>query len=117
MLLGLLWEAYDFDASVLIKLFATMVVVAFAANHILLLLLAQARDGLVYACLRVTLAVMVTLAALIVAALWNENSSEPLLRGMGVLAILDVLGTIAVPVLVRVSRASAPSDVHERVTS
>jgi hypothetical protein len=100
-----LWEMFSSEPSEG-KIWATLVIVAFASNHISLLFLATPRNRLMRACLNATTVVLTALAALLVMAMWAGVDSEPVLRTAGVLAILDVLGTIAVPILARIYRMS-----------
>ncbi len=86
---------------------ATCCVVAVALPHIALLALARLHRGFEWVRLG-TVVVIVALSILISWIIWLEPPGDFWARLIGVFAILDACGTIAVPILHRVSR------IHER---
>jgi hypothetical protein len=85
------------------RLMASAGVLAIGFPHVCLLALARLHRG--YEWVRVgTVAVIALLAALILWIIWRDPSDSDLLgRVLGTLAILDACGSVAVPILHRVS--------------
>lgn len=91
---------------------ATASAFAIAAAHTSLLSLARLHRG--YEWVRiVTVAALWALALFFMIPIWGHQMADSLARQMGVLAILAVCGTIAVPVLHRVSGIR----LHEQVVT
>jgi ribosomal protein L37E len=85
-----------------VKSLLTACVLAVALPHIGLLSLARLGRG--YEWIRYgTVVAIAALAALLMFMIWSETTTDELFRLVGVLAILDACGTIATPVLHRVS--------------
>ncbi|MEE9285012.1 MAG: hypothetical protein V3V35_04695 [Dehalococcoidia bacterium] len=102
LLVVLIWRSDLFEDTSVAKTLGTIGIVAFAANHISLILLARPRGGLpVAACMAVTTAVVIAVAAMLVTAIWGEVGSQAFWRLAAILIILDILGTITVPLLAR----------------
>ena len=85
---------------------ATLFVLAFLSGHVSLMLLATTRRGLGYFVLNGTVLAILALGALWIAVIWGENDPETLLRALAAIVVLDVLGSISVPVLSLISKAS-----------
>ena len=105
------WTPDDFDGRLEYSLrgFAICAVVAFAAAHAALLLRIDIRaQGSAAAVRTATLCAMSLVATLISATMISESIVEidGYWRLLGVLAILDVLGTVALPVLARLERTA-----------
>lgn len=102
LLVTLIWQSDVFEDTSVAKTLGTIGIVAFAANHISLILLARPRGVLpVAASMAVTTALVIAVAAMLVTAIWGEVGSQAFWRIAAILIILDVLGTITVPLLAR----------------
>jgi F0F1-type ATP synthase assembly protein I len=103
------WDAFDEPSEALLKSFGIGVVVAVTlAQMSMLLALAWARRNLTWL-LWPTLALAVVLAALISSMILRESDTEGLWRVLGVVAILDVLGTVVTAALAKFGgRQDAP---------
>ena len=108
LLLVFIWSLNADAGETFYKTLGTFIVVALSANHVSLMLLATARQGIVWGCLKATVVAIAALAVLVTVAFWTENGSGAMGRILGTLLILDVLASIAVPVLARIN-PSAPS--------
>lgn len=95
-----LWDTEDIGEEIYFKVLACLVVVAVSIAHMSLLRAVQGASNLVKWCQRGTLLVIVAVAVqLIVGILYSWDFDEEMyLRLLGVLVILDVLGTIFVGV-------------------
>ena len=102
-----IWSDGAFEDDVLTKLMVTFGIAAFASNHAALLLLATATRLAVRVTLVVTIILLVVIAATLIASLWTEDLPKGLARLLTVFAILDVLGSLAVPMLSKLYRLSA----------
>lgn len=102
MMLLLIWTKF-WRLETFIHFFGTSCVFAVALPHIGLLSLARLRRS--YEWVRYgTVIAIVGLAAFVLSVIWFANvPEETMARVIGVLAIIDVCGTIATPVLHRVS--------------
>lgn len=89
------------------KFVATCAVFAVAVPHVALLALARLHRGFEWVRMG-TVAVIFILAVLIACLIWLDPRDDLWPRMVGVFAILDACGTLAVPILHRVSR------IHER---
>ena len=78
-------------------------VVAFATNHALLMLIATHKKILISLCQWVTILIIATVGVLILQAIWTGEMPETMIRFLGALGVLDILGTISVPILTRIS--------------
>ena len=83
----------------------SLAIAGFALNHVLLLLLQRNRTQAVQATLTATLVTIGVVSGMLIFAIWGEPEAGALLRVLGVFLILDVLGTILVPVLARIRPA------------
>ena len=103
LILLLIWESWDTDGineDIYFKVLACLVVVAVSIAHLSLLSAVQRMSGLLRWCQRGTLLVIVAVATLLIVGILSlpEFDKELYLRLLGVLVILDVLGTIFVGV-------------------
>ena len=103
LILLLIWELWDtngINEDIYFKILACLVVVAVSIAHLSLLSAVQRMSGLLRWCQRGTLLVIVAVATLLIVGILSlpEFDKELYLRLLGVLVILDVLGTIFVGV-------------------
>ena len=103
LILLLIWELWDINRiseDIYLKVLACLVVVAVSIAHLSLLSAVQRKSGLLRWCQRVMLLVIVAVATLLIVGITSlpEFDQELYLRLLGVLVILDVLGTIFVGV-------------------
>ena len=84
----------------------TFGVTAFASNHTALLLLVSRATTLIRITLIPTIIVLVIIAVMLTISVWVENMPNELARSLTALAILDVLGSLAVPMLSKLKRLS-----------
>lgn len=110
LILSLIWDIHPVPGAYIApyeKSIATCAVLAVAVPHIALLALARLHRG--YEWVRLgTVAVICILAVLISCLIWLDPRDDIWPRMVGVFAILDACGTVAVPILHRVSR------IHDR---
>lgn len=100
--LCVIWEIID--AEKIWKLMAVLIIVAVALAHVSLLLLIKPKKQIVKNILLATICCVAILAVmLIVSTLIDFDLPEFYFRLLGVVAILDVLGTIATPVVNRMA--------------
>ena len=85
---------------------ATFALAAFSAGHVSLMLFATSRRGLVYTVLKGSISVIVAVAVILTVVIWTEDVSNAMLRALWTLIVLDVLGTISVPILSAIVRAT-----------
>jgi hypothetical protein len=95
----LIWESWDtngINEDIYFEVLACLVVFAVSIAHLSLLSAVQRMSGLLRWCQRGTLLVIVTVATLLIVGILSlpEFDEELYLRLLGVLVILDVLGTI-----------------------
>lgn len=107
------WENWSDVWELTLKTFAVFAIAAASLAHAnLLLLLGERRNQIVRIGLWVTLGLIALLAVLIILPIVTDgdipgDNGEPYWRALGVVAILDVLGTIVLPVVGRVTREGA----------
>ena len=110
----LIWGFADSD-DLLLRLVGTLVVVAFTSAHVSLLGYWRPTNWLLWLWYSGTVLVALGLAYLIVGGIWGHiqlDDEEYYLRWLGVVAILDVLGTVGLFPLSRL--ASAPRSSASR---
>ncbi len=100
---AIIWAGDLFDENTAAKSAGTLAVAAFFANHILLLLFARSRHVAVRGCMAGTIAVIVALGMLLIAGIWTEPQASAFGRVAAALGILDVLGSLLVPLLGRLA--------------
>ena len=103
MILLLIWESWDtngINEDIYFKVLACLVLLALSIAHLSLLSAVQRMSRLLRWCQRGTLLVIVAVATLLIVGILSlpEFDKELYLRLLGVLVILDVLGTIFVGV-------------------
>ena len=86
-------------------------VLAVAIPHVGLLSLARLRKGFEWVRIATVVAVTLLAGQACLMIIW-EADDEPLFRLLGVLAILDGVGTLAVPILHRVSNLGAREEIR-----
>lgn len=104
LVLLVIWGEGIFDDEVYLKVLTTVGVIAFSINHILLMLIATPTKFVVLVCQRVTTLVITAVAVLILIVIWTGNIPDGMVRIFAILGVLDALGTIVMPLLVRMSR-------------
>ena len=102
-----IWSDGAFDDVFLTKLMVTFGVMAFASNHAALLLLASATPKVIKVTLFATITMLVVIAVALITSVWLEDLPKEIARPLTVFAILDVLGSMAVPMLSKLNRLSA----------
>ena len=115
----LIWDLWDTDGisdEVYFKVLAFLVVVAVSIAHVSLISAIQRTSGLLRWCQRGTLIIIVAVAVqLIIGILYSWDFDEEMyLRLLGVLVILDVLGTIFVGVFALRNTAPKKMTVRRR---
>ena len=101
MVLVLIWSGEVVSEAFYFKLTATVFVIGISSNHSSLLLLSRSANKLVSLCKWSTISVITIVTVVLIFIVWGEDLSEPLHRPFAVIVILDVLGTLALPVLSR----------------
>ena len=102
-----IWSDGAFEDVFLTKLMVTFGVMAFASNHAALLLLASATPKVIKVTLFATITMLVVIAVALITSVWLEDLPKEIARPLTVFAILDVLGSMAVPMLSKLNRLSA----------
>ena len=105
MVLLMIWSGSVIGGEAFLKTLASVGVVALATNHICLMLIATPTRFFISICQRATILIIGTVGVLILIAIWTEDMPEPMMRLFGALAVLDALGTVSVPILVRLSKS------------
>ena len=104
MILLLIWGGDIGGGGTFWKILGSAGVVSIAINHSLLLLIPIPTKKLISLSQTVTVSIIATVGVLILVAIWVGDLPGPFIRILGALAILDALGTVAVPMLVRISK-------------
>ena len=97
----IIWEFSLLDEIWQLMLIA--IILAVGTAHVSLLLLIEPKNKEIRRTLEFTVLVIISVALMLINMVINFNDSELYFRLLGVLAILDVLGTIATPVLNRMA--------------
>ena len=103
---SLIWEIIDWDSSSIISRTVIIVIIlAFSVAHASLLLLIKSDKTIVNVSLSTTLLFLSLVALELIVLVINEfgNVENIWWRILGVFAILDVLGTIVTPILLKVT--------------
>jgi hypothetical protein len=103
MILIIIWGSQDFGNEIFGKLTFTAGVVAVGFNHVLLLFIAQTNSRIILFFRKLTALIIFGVASILIGTIWSEEMPDALFRGLITLVILDVLGTISLPVLSRVN--------------
>ena len=102
LILIIIWGSEDFGNELIGKSTFTAGVVAVWLNHILLLFIAQTNARVILFCKKLTSLIIFLVGSILIGTIWSEEMPDALFRGLIILVILDVLGTIALPVLSRI---------------
>ena len=102
-----IWSDGAFEDVFLTKLMVTFGVMAFASNHAALLLLASATPKVIKVTLIATITMLMVIAVALITSVWLEDLPKEIARPLTVFAILDVLGSMAVPMLSKLNRLSS----------
>ncbi len=100
----LIWSQGDIGGEVFWKTVATIGVLAFSTNHVLSLFMARVEKSLVAASRWVTVMAILTVATFIMYVVWMDEVPEQTIRIFASVVVLDALGTIAFPIIVRLSK-------------
>jgi hypothetical protein len=111
LLLCLIWIDRSHRYEALFKSSMIAIVLAIALPHIGLIAMARLRRSYVWVRVATVLAIA-ALGLLIITMIIFEGEDEYLFRVMGAIAILDVCGTLTVPVLHRVSAIKDPVSIE-----
>ena len=101
MLLFLIWGGGSIKGELYFRILASLSVVAVATNHSLVLLITRSTKLIVKVLQQTTVGIIAMVAILFLVAIWNDGLPEPLLRVFFALVVLDALGSIATPAIVR----------------
>ena len=105
MILYIIWGGDVINGEWFAKLLGTFGVVAFSANHTLLLLIPTSIKIPVIVCQRATILIIVFVVLFILTFIWTEvEPPEVMMRLFAAMCILDALGTIVLPILTRIFR-------------
>ena len=104
LLLALIWGIETLGRGNYNKTLGTLAILVFSSNHIFLMLMATSTADAVRVCLRLTNLVIFTVAVIGTWVIWTETESGTLGRVIGVLLILDVLGSFGVPAVAIISK-------------
>ena len=103
LILIIIWGSEDFGNELIGKSTFTAGVVAVGLNHILLLFIAQTNARAILFCQKLTSLIIFLVGSILIGTIWSEEMPDALFRGLIILVILDVLGTISLPVLSRIN--------------
>ena len=101
-----IWSHGPFESEYLNKVMVTFAVVAFASNHVALLLLATSTSKVIRGISMSTYALIGIISSTLIISMWTEEMSEALGRLLAVITILDVLGSLAIPMLTKLYKIS-----------
>ena len=101
MLLFLIWGGEPMRGELYFRILASLGVLAVATNHSLVLLITRSAKMIVKIFQQTTVTIIVLVTIFFLFAIWNDGLPEPLLRVFFALVVLDALGSIATPVLVK----------------
>ena len=100
----MIWNGNIVGGEVFGKTLASVGVTAIGTNHALLLLIPTPAKILISLFQQATTLIIAIVSILILGIIWTEEMPETMLRLLGVLGVLNALGTVTVPILVRISR-------------
>ena len=104
ILVFMIWNGNIVGGEVFGKTLASVGVTAIGTNHALLLLIPTPAKILISLFQQATTLIIAIVSILILGIIWTEEMPETMLRLLGVLGVLNALGTVTVPILVRISR-------------
>jgi hypothetical protein len=103
--IAFIWWNDPFENDVYVRMLSTLAIMVFSSNHIFLMLMTISTATFVRVVLNATILVIVMVVMILLYRIWMNPTEDGLLaRITGVLLILDVLGSLGVPVLVKISR-------------
>jgi hypothetical protein len=103
-ILFLIWGGNIVGGEAFWKTLASVGIISVSTNHALLLLIPASTKILISICQRATILIIACVCALMLSGIWTEEMPETMMRLLGALGVMDVLGTVTVPILVRISR-------------
>ena len=103
LILSIIWGSGNFGNEIIGKSTFTAGVVAFGLNHILLLFIAKPGAKILRLSQKLTSVIICLVACILIGVIWVEDMPDPLFKVLITLVILDVLGTISLPILSKIS--------------
>ncbi|MBR62167.1 MAG: hypothetical protein CL904_05895 [Dehalococcoidia bacterium] len=103
LILIIIWGSGDFGNEIMGKSTFSAGVVGFGLNHILLLFIVKPRAKALQLIQKFTSVTICFVACILIGTIWVEEMPDPLFRILITLVILDVLGTISLPILSRIT--------------
>jgi len=104
MVLFGIWSGNALGGETFGKTLASVGATAFATNHALLLLIPTTPKILISLCQWATILIIAIVCVLILGIVWTEEMPDMMMRLFGALGVLDALGTVLVPILVKTLR-------------
>ena len=102
MLLYLVWgREGQIGGESYFRFLASLGVLSVATSHALILLITRSTKLIVKVFQQATVSIVVLVTIFFLVAIWNDGLPEPLLRVFFALVVLDALGSIATPVVVK----------------
>ena len=101
MLLFLVWGGEPIKGESYFRSLVSLGVLAVATNHSLVLLITRSTKLIVKVVQQTTIIIIILVTIFFLVAIWNDGLPEPLLRVFFALVVLDALGSMATPVLVK----------------
>tara|TARA_B100002003_G_C14122365_1_gene539886 strand:- start:834 stop:1406 length:573 start_codon:yes stop_codon:yes gene_type:complete len=99
-----IWSEGDFGGEFFWKAVATDGILAFSMNHMLFLLMMRLEQPLSVMSRWVTILAISTVAIFMMYVIWANEVPEQAIRIFASVVVLDALGTIALPIMVRLSK-------------
>ena len=99
-----IWSEGDIGGEFFWKTVVTIGVLAFSTNHVLSLFMARVEKSIIAASRWVTVVAIATVAIFILYVIWMDEVPEQTIRIFASVVVLDALGTIAFPIIVRLSK-------------
>ncbi len=115
LLTGLIWITRSFQYEVFIKALAIACTLAVAIPHVGLLAMARLRKDYLWVRTSTVIVIGILATLIIVLVIFEGPESDAMIRIMGALGIADVCGSLAVPILHRVSRIREHEAIHSTV--
>jgi len=104
MVLFGIWSGNVLGGETFGKTLGSVGATAFATNHALLLLIPTTAKILISLCQWATILIIAIVCVLILGIIWTEEMPDMMMRLFGALGVLDALGTVLVPILVKTLR-------------
>ena len=99
-----IWSEGDFGGEFFWKAVATGGILAFSVNHMLSLLMMRVEQPLLVMSRWATILAISTVAIFMMYVIWANEVPEQAIRIFASVVVLDALGTIALPIMVRLSK-------------